>query len=191
MEKKQKRQKKASSSKKHANAPEKKQAEPFQTREDPLNSELKELEGLRVQPHKEYKEEKPAPKPTFRIKEYDVKLPAWFYMGSIFAAFLFTAYISIFAAIHFEDIRLMNITIMFFFISMVSFFLVSASYFISERKKAHYAYPMIFFIGIAAIMLYAFKAVDTSNLVRYSIMYTIIVTAASVYMIIVKGKDGS
>lgn len=183
MAKKQKRQKKTTSRAK----PEKRQIE--QKGQDPLNTELNELERLRVQPQRESHEEKPAaPKPRFSLKEDDGKLPAWFYIGSIFAAYLFTAYISIFAALHFEDMRLMNVTIMFFFISMVSFFVVSGSYFISERKKSHYVYPALFFLGIVAIMIYAFKAIDTSNLVRYSIMYTIIVAAVSVYMLIVKGK---
>ncbi|MDP3765325.1 MAG: hypothetical protein Q8R04_02330, partial [Nanoarchaeota archaeon] len=37
-------------------------------------------------------------------------VPVWFYIASIFAAFMFTIYISIFAAIHFENIEYMNIT---------------------------------------------------------------------------------
>ena len=112
--------------------------------------------------------------------------PVWFYISSIFAAFLFTAYISIFATIHFESIEYMNITIVFFFISIVSYFLITALFFISEKKKWHSAASLSFFIGIVAIMVYAFKAIDTSNLVRFSIIYTIIVAAASSYVLAIR-----
>ncbi|HJN56471.1 MAG: hypothetical protein QF436_01645 [Candidatus Woesearchaeota archaeon] len=117
-------------------------------------------------------------------------IPAWFYIASIFAAFLFTSYISIFAALHFEDIEFMNITIVFLFISIVSYFLISSMYFISEKNRMHSIPPMLFFIGITSIMIYAFKAVDTSNLVRFSIMYTIVVAAVSMYFLTTrKGKQ--
>ena len=112
--------------------------------------------------------------------------PARFYMASIFAAYLFVIYISIFATLHFEDIEFMNITIVFIFISMVSFFLISMIYFISEKKKLHAAAPAVFFLGIVAIMVYAFKAVDTTDLVRFSIIYTIIVVAVSAYVLAIK-----
>ena len=113
-------------------------------------------------------------------------VPTWFYIGSVFAAFIFTAYISIFATLHFDNIEFMNITIVFFFISMVSFFLISAIFLISEKKKRHSIAPLLFFIGIASIMIYAFKAIDTSNLVRYSIIYTIIVAAISMYVLAIR-----
>ena len=113
-------------------------------------------------------------------------VPTWFYISSVFAAFIFTAYISIFATIHFDNIEYMNITIVFFFTSMVSFFLISAIFLISEKKKQHSVAPIIFFVGIAAIMIYAFKAVDTSDLVRYSIIYTIIVAAISMYVLAIR-----
>jgi len=116
-------------------------------------------------------------------------VPTWFYIASIFAAFLFTTYISIFATIHFEDIGNMNIVIVFLFISMVSYFLISAIFFISEKKQWHAAAPILFFIGIVAIMVYAFKAVDTSDLVRYSIIYTIIVAAVSAYVLAIRRQD--
>ncbi len=112
--------------------------------------------------------------------------PTWFYISSIFAVFLFTAYISIYAAIHFESIEYMNMTIVFLFIAMVSYFLISMIFFISEKKKWHAAAPMLFFIGIVAIMVYAFKAVDTSDLVRYSIIYAIIVAGISTYVLAIK-----
>lgn len=112
--------------------------------------------------------------------------PLWFYISSIFAAFMFTSYISIFAAIHFENIDYMNMTIVFMFIVMVSFFLISSLFFISEKKQWHSISAAIFFIGVASVMIYAFKAVDTSNLVRYSIIYTIIVAAISSYVLAIR-----
>jgi len=48
---------------------------------------------------------------------------------------LFLIYISIFATLHFESIEHMNITIIFLFIAMVSYFLISAIYMVSENKK--------------------------------------------------------
>jgi len=129
---------------------------------------------------------KPKVKSMLQKKVSDGATPNLFYIASIFAAFLFTAYISIFAAIHFDDIGNMNIMVVFLFISMVSYFLISAMFFISEKKQWHAAAPILFFIGIVAIMIYAFKAVDTSDLVRFSIIYTIIVTAVSAYALIVK-----
>jgi|TARA_Y100000310_G_scaffold337630_1_gene425219 CHASE2 domain-containing sensor protein len=125
-------------------------------------------------------------KNIFQRTAEDKNVPTWFYIASIFAAFLFTIYISIFATIHFEDIGNMNIMIVFLFIAMVSYFLISAMYFISEKKQWHAAAPSLFFIGIVAIMIYAFKAVDTSDLVRFSIIYTIIVTAVSAYVLAAK-----
>ena len=112
--------------------------------------------------------------------------PTWFYIASIFAAFLFVVYISIYATIHFESIEYMNLTIVFLFIANVSYFLISAIFFISEKKKLHTLAPMLFFIGIVSIMVYAFKAVDTSDLVRYSIIYTIIVAGISTYVLAIK-----
>lgn len=162
---------------------------------DELSRELKYLEELRSEKpvQKEEQEEKPKPeKKNFKkIFHYEPggSVPSWFYMGSIFAAYLFTAYISIFAAIHFESIEYMNITIVFLFISLVSFFLVSAAYFIFEKKSVHSIAPILFFAGITLIMIYAFKAVDTSSLVRYSIIYAIVVAAISVYALGLKRKS--
>ena len=115
-------------------------------------------------------------------------VPLWFYIASIFAAFIFTMYISIFATIHFESIDYMKITMVFLFISIVSYFLISAAYFISEKKIGHSVPAFLFFAGLSAIMVYAFRAVDTSNLVRFSIIYTIIVAAISAYILAVKRR---
>lgn len=119
-------------------------------------------------------------------KTVDNATPTWFYITSIFAVFLFTAYVSIYAAIHFENIEYMNMMIIFLFIVLVSYFLISSIYFISEKKKWHAVAPMLFFVGITAVMVYAFKAVDTSNLVRYSIVYAIIVAGISTYILAIK-----
>ena len=117
------------------------------------------------------------------------EVPEWFYIGSVFGVFLFTAVISVFAAIHFNDIGNMNLFIVFMFIAMVSFFLISTVYFISEKMKWHHIAPILFFIGIVGVMIYAFKAIDASDLVRYSIIYTIIVTAVSTYVLVIKRND--
>lgn len=164
------------------------------TKDEEFNRELEELETKdyygnrqekKVEAPKEKKEDE-KPKRVFLKRTYDNKVPTGFYIASIFAAFLFTAYISIFATIHFEDIGNMNIMIVFLFISMVSYFLISAIFFISERKHWHAAAPILFFIGIVAIMVYAFKAVNTVDLVRYSIIYTIIVAAVSAYVLAIR-----
>lgn len=116
------------------------------------------------------------------------QVPIWFYISSIFAAFLFTTFISVYATIHFENIAYMNITIVFFFIAMVSYFLIASVFFISEKRKWHAAAPTLFFIGIVCIMIYAFRAIDTSDLVRYSIIYTIIVAAISSYVLAIRRR---
>lgn len=165
-----------------------------------LSKELEELEnhtyyGQRPEQYKEkktinYGESKVIKEKIYERHTFDDngdsngKVPSWFYMGSIFAAFLFTVYISIFATLHFENIAYMNIMIIFLFLSMVSFFLISMVYHISKKKQLHAIIPGLFFFGIASIMIYAFKAVDTSNLVRFSIIYTIIVVTVSAFVLI-------
>lgn len=146
---------------------------------DPLlTEELKELEHIRPRKTKEKEEEANYGYEENFDSKSNINLPG-FYVISIIAAYLFTIYISIFAAIHFNNIQYMNITIVFLFTSMSLFFLISAAKFFSEKKR-HYIAPVLFFIGIVAIMVYAFKAVDTSKLVMYTISYTIIITAISI-----------
>src|SRR3989339_91312 len=101
--------------------------------------------------------------------------PQWFYFASILAAFLFTMYISIYSTIHFESIRYMNIVVIFLFITVVSFFLVSGVYFHTEKMGYHTLAPLLFFAGMVSLVVYAYKAVDASDIVRYSIIYTIVV----------------
>ena len=133
-------------------------------------------------------EKKPSPSQEYGKKEKNEPIPVWFYITSIFAAFMFTIYISIFATIHFESIEYMNMTIVFLFIAMVSYFLISTVFFVSEEKSLHWMPAFVFFAGVSTIMVYAFKAVDTSNLVRFSIIYTIIVAAISTYVLAVRRK---
>ena len=112
----------------------------------------------------------------------------WFYYVSILAAFLFTMYMSIYSAIHFESIRYMNIVVVFLFITIVSFFMISGVHFHTEKMGYHALAPILFFIGMASLIVYAYKAVDASNIVRYSIIYTIIVVGISLFILLPKKK---
>ena len=116
------------------------------------------------------------------------KVPEWFYYVSILVAFLFTMYISVYAAIHFESIKYMNIVVVFFFMTMAMFFMISAVYFKTEKLGYHTLAPILFFAGIVGLILYAFKAVDASSIVRYSIIYTIIVSGVSLFILLQRKK---
>ncbi len=120
-------------------------------------------------------------------KEVEVNLaPQWFYYVSILAAFLFTMYISIYSSIHFESIKYMNIVVVFLFITTVSFFIISAVYFHTEKMGYHALAPVLFFAGMVSLIFYAYRAVDASDLVRYSIIYTIIVVGISLFILLPK-----
>ena len=124
-----------------------------------------------------------------KIKEVVVgKSPQWFYYVSILAAFFFTMYISIYSAMHFESIRYMNIVVVFLFITIVSFFLISGVYFHTEKMGYHTLAPMLFFACMASLVIYAYKAVDATDIVRYSITYTIIVIGISLFILLPKKK---
>ena len=112
--------------------------------------------------------------------------PQWFYYISILAAFLFTMYISIYSAIHFENIRYMNIVVVFLFITLISFFIISGVYFHVEKMGYHKLAPILFFLGMSSLVIYAYKAVDATNVVRYSIIYTIIVVGISLFILLPK-----
>ena len=114
------------------------------------------------------------------------RTPEWFYYVSILAAFLFTMYLSVYAAIHFESIRYLNIMLIFTFIAISSFFLISWVHFQIEKMGYHSLAPVLFFAGMVSMIVYAFKAVDASNIVRYSIIYTIIVAGISVFALLPK-----
>ena len=119
-------------------------------------------------------------------KELKRYVPVWFYYISILAAFLFTIYISIYSAIHFESMRYMNIVVVFLFITTVSFFLISAVYFHTEKIGYHTLASILFFAGMVSLVVYAYKAVDASDIVRYSIIYTIIVAGISLFILLPK-----
>lgn len=112
----------------------------------------------------------------------------WFYYASILIAFLFTMYISVYSAIHFEDIRFMNLALVFLFFAIVSFFLISAVYFQTEKMGYHTLAPVLFFIGVVFLIFYAYKATDASNIVKYSIIYTIIVAGISLFVLLSRRK---
>ena len=116
------------------------------------------------------------------------KAPEWFYYVSILAAFLFTLYISIYSTIHFDSIRYMNIVVVFLFITLVSFFIISGVYFHTEKIGYHVLAPVLFFIGMTSLVIYAYKAVDATDVVRYSIIYTIIVIGISLFILLPKKK---
>ena len=119
-------------------------------------------------------------------KEVKNETPEWFYYISILAAFLFTMYISIYSTLHFESIKYMNIVIVFFFITIISFFLISWVYFHTEKIGYHVLSPILFFAGMVSLVVYAYKAVDSSDIVRYSIIYTIIVVGISLFTLLPK-----
>lgn len=114
--------------------------------------------------------------------------PQWFYFISILAAFLFTMYISIYSTIHFESIRYMNVVVVFLFIAIMSFFIISGVYFHTEKMGYHILAPVLFFAGMTSLIVYSFKAVDASDIVRYSIIYTIIVVGISLFILLPKKK---
>lgn len=110
----------------------------------------------------------------------------WFYYISILASFLFTMYISIYSAIHFESIKYMNIVVVFLFMAIASFFLISMVYFYTEKKGYHTLAPLLFFSGMVSLIFYAYYAVDASDVVRYSVIYTIIVAGISLFILLPK-----
>ena len=112
------------------------------------------------------------------------KSPNWFYYVSILPAFLFTIYISVYAAIHFESIKYMNIVVVFMFITIASFFMISGVYFRTEKMGYHVLAPVLFFAGMVSLIFYAYKAVDASDIVRYSIIYTIAVVGISLFILL-------
>lgn len=112
----------------------------------------------------------------------------WFYYTSILVSFLFTMYISVYSAIHFEDIRFMNLVLIFFFFTIISFFLISAVYFHTEKMGYHRLAPILFFAGVVGLIAYAYTANDASNIVRYSIIYTIFVAGISLFILLSRQK---
>ena len=109
-----------------------------------------------------------------------------FYIFSMFLAFMFAMFISVYSAIHFESMRYMNIMMSFMIMVMASFFLISTVYFFSEQQRPEGWISTSFFIGMFLIALYASKAVDATNMTKYSILYTILVSGVCGYVILSK-----
>ena len=116
------------------------------------------------------------------------EVPQWFYYSSILISFLFTMYISIYATIHFENIKYMNLVVVFFFLIITMFFLISAVYLQTEKRGYHIAAPLIFLAGVVLLIVYAYGAVDASNIVKYSIIYTIVIVGISLFVLMSRGK---
>lgn len=114
--------------------------------------------------------------------------PNWFYYASILAALLFTMYLSVYSAIHFENIGYMNIVVVFLFITSVSFFLISGVYFHTEKIGYHALSAVLFFAGMTGLVVYAYKAADASGIVRYSIIYTIFILGISLFILLPKKR---
>ena len=117
-----------------------------------------------------------------------IKSAQWFYYISILAAFLFTMYISIYSGIHFENIRYMNIVVVFLFITIISFFITAGVHFHTEKMGYHILAPILYFTGMSCLIVYAYKATHATNIVRYSIIYTIIVVGISLFVLLPKKK---
>jgi|SRR3989338_2848789 len=120
------------------------------------------------------------------VKKEVKSKPYWFYFISILAAFLYTMYISVYSTIHFENIKYMNIVVVFLFITIVSFFIISGVHFHVEKAGYHFLAPILFFIGMSSLVIYAYHAVDASDIVRYSVIYTMIVTGISLFILLPK-----
>ena len=114
--------------------------------------------------------------------------PIWFYYASIMIAFLFAIYLSVYVSIYFGDLKYMALMVAFLTVTMVSFFLISAVYFQTEKMGYHALSPLLFFAGVVSLIIYAYKAVDATNVVRYSITYTIVVVAISLSILLPKNE---
>ena len=114
------------------------------------------------------------------------KIPNWFYYISVIVAFLFIIYISIYVAITYDDIKYMNIAIVFIIITFVSFFVISGVYFQTKKMGYHSLASGLFFGGMLSLIIYTFAAVNASDIVRYSIIYAIIVTGISLFTLLPK-----
>lgn len=117
------------------------------------------------------------------------RVPKWFYYISVIVAFLFIIYISIYVSITYEDIKYMNIAIVFIIITFVSFFVISGVYFQTQKMGYHSLASGLFFGGMLSLIIYTFEAVNASDIVRYSIIYAIIVTGISIFTLLPKKES--
>lgn len=109
-----------------------------------------------------------------------------FYIFSMFLAFMFAMFISVYSTIHYGDMVYMNLMLAFIIVVMTSFFIISAVYFYSEKEIPEGRISALFFIGMFLLAVYASKAVDATNMTKYGIFYTIIVSGICSYIILSK-----
>ncbi len=107
-----------------------------------------------------------AKKEVHIIVRSPIQNPDWFYHVSILIAVFFSLYMSIYAAIYFNDIMYMNIIIAFFCIALVTFFIISALYFQFEKMGNHALASGFFFGGFLGLIIYIFNAPDASSMVK-------------------------
>jgi len=109
-----------------------------------------------------------------------------FYIFSMLLAFMFAMFISVYSTIHYGDMVYMNLMLAFIIVVMTSFFIISAVYFYSEKEIPEGRISALFFIGMFLLAIYASKAVDATNMTKYAIFYTIIVSGVCSYIILSK-----
>jgi len=95
-------------------------------------------------------------------------------------------FISVYSTIHYGDMVYMNLMLAFIIVVMTSFFIISAVYFYSEKEIPEGRISALFFIGMFLLAIYASKAVDATNMTKYAIFYTIIVSGVCSYIILSK-----
>ena len=115
--------------------------------------------------------------------------PKWFYCISIVLAYLFTMYISVYSAIHFDSIRYMNIVVVFLFMTSITFFLISGVHFHLDKMGYHVLASVLYFAGMAGLIVYGYNATDASDIVRYSMIYTIFVVGISLFVLLPKEQS--
>ena len=109
-----------------------------------------------------------------------------FYIFSMFLVFMFAMFISVYSTIHYGDMVYMNLMFAFIVVVMASFFIISSVYFYSEKEIPEGRISILFFIGMFFLAIYASKAVDATNMTKYGIFYTIIVSGICSYIILSK-----
>ena len=109
-----------------------------------------------------------------------------FYIFSMLLAFMFAMFISVYSTIHYGDMVYMNLMFAFIVVVMTSFFLISTVYFFSEKEKHEGKIAILFFVGVFLLAIYASKAADATNMTKYGIFYTIIVSSICSYIILSK-----
>jgi len=109
-----------------------------------------------------------------------------FYIFSMLLAFMLAIFISIYSTIHYGDMVYMNLMFGFIVVVMTSFFLISTVYFFSEKEKQEGKIAILFFVGVFLLAIYASNAADATNMTKYGIFYTIIVSSICSYIILSK-----